>query len=163
MMKTLCYTLLVQVIMWANVSGQEIIGKIVGVHDGDSITLLTAEKQQLKVRLEGIDAPELKQAFGMVSKQALSDLVYDKTVRLRVTGKDRYQRTLGNVFIGRSWVNLAMVEQGLAWHYVKYSKDEKLSAAEARARSARLGVWRDKQPVAPWDWRPKRKTKTGPR
>ena len=55
------------------------------------------------------DAPELKQAFGTVSKQALSDLVYDKTVLLRVTGKDRYQRTLGNVFIGRSWVNLAMV------------------------------------------------------
>jgi endonuclease YncB( thermonuclease family) len=115
-----------------------------------------------EVRLEGIDAPELKQAFGTASKQTLSDFVFGKTVRLQVTGKDRYQRTLGNVFAGQTWINLAMVERGFAWHFVKYSKDEKLRAAEARARAARLGLWRDAKPVAPWDWRPKKKPKAAP-
>lgn len=148
-------TLLALVSLSLIACGQEIMGKIVGVHDGDSITLLTAEKQQIKVRLEGIDAPELRQAFGTASKQALSDLVFDKTVRLQVTGKDRYQRTLGDVFVGQTWINLAMVERGFAWHFVKYNKDARLRTAETKARDACLGLWRNPAPVAPWDWRPK--------
>ena len=133
--------------------GQEITGKVVGVHDGDTITLLTAEKEQVKVRLEGIDAPELKQAFGNASKQSLSDLVFGKLVKLEVSGKDKYRRTLGHVFVEETWVNLAQVKRGFAWHYKKYSKDADLAEAEAKAREARLGLWKDASPLAPWDWR----------
>lgn len=92
-----------------------VTGKVVGVHDGDSLTLLTSENVQIKVRLECIDAPELQQPFGVASKKALSDLVFDKTVRLEETGKDRYKRTLGNIYIGETSVNPSMVEKGMAW------------------------------------------------
>ena len=139
----------------ASVFGQggEIKGKVVGVHDGDTLTLLTSEKVQVKVRLEGIDAPELKQAFGNVSKQSLSDLVFGKLVKLEVAGKDRYKRTLGHVFVGETWVNHAQVEKGFAWHYKKYSKDPRLSEAEKQSREDRRGLWKDAKPVPPWEWR----------
>jgi micrococcal nuclease len=98
----------------------EITGTVVSVHDGDSITVLAAGNVQLKVRLDGIDAPELKQSFSQQSKQALSDLVFGKTVNLLVTGKDRYRRTLAVVMARGLNVNREMVIQGLAWRYEKY-------------------------------------------
>lgn len=139
--------------------GEEIAGRVVGVYDGDTLTILTAEKQQVKVRLEGIDAPEAKQPFGQVSKQSLSEMVFGKVVKVEIAGKDRYRRTLGHVFVGETWVNLVQVKKGFAWHYLKYSKDPELSEAEAKARQARLGLWRDESPVAPWDWRSVAKAK----
>ena len=98
---------------------QSLTGRVVGVHDGDSITVLAPGNDQLKVRLEGIDAPELKQPFSQQSKQALSDLVYGKAVVLRVTGKDRYRRTLAVVMVEGVNANLEMVKLGMAWRFVK--------------------------------------------
>lgn len=133
-----------------------VAGKVVGVHDGDSLTLLTVENFQIKVRLEGIDAPELKQPFGAASKKALSDLVFGKEVRLEETGKDRYRRTLGNIYIGETWVNLSMVEKGMAWFFVRYSKDTALNAAEREARENKVGLWGVNDPIPPWEWRKKK-------
>ena len=153
-LKNHVWAALTVLMLWScSAEGSEISGKVVGVHDGDSITLLTAEKREVKVRLEGIDAPELKQPFGNASKQSLSELVFGKNVRVQVTGMDRYKRTLGHVFIGEVWVNLAQVERGLAWHYKKYSKDETLSESEVRARGELLGLWREGTAVPPWEWR----------
>lgn len=135
---------------------KEMSGKVVGVHDGDSITLLTSGKLEVKVRLEGIDAPELKQAYGNASKKSLSDLVFGQQVRLEVTGKDRYRRILGHVFVGDTWVNLCQVKNGFAWHYKKYNKDPRLSDAELVSRDAGVGLWRDNAPVPPWNWRRKK-------
>lgn len=128
-------------------------GQVVGVHDGDSITLLTADKVQVKVRLEGIDAPELKQPFSTQSKQVLSTMVFAKNVMLHSTGKDRYGRTLATVIVDGVNVNLAMVRLGMAWHFEKYSKDTALRAAQIDARAARRGLWIDPAPVPPWEWR----------
>ena len=139
------------------VHGGEIKGVVVGVHDGDSLTVLTTEKSQIKVRLEGIDAPELNQAFGNASKKALSDLVFGKTVRLVETGRDRYKRTLGNVYVGVIWVNLAVTERGMAWFFAKYSKDDRLRFAEEEARQRKVGLWIEVAPQPPWEWRAKRK------
>jgi endonuclease YncB( thermonuclease family) len=138
---------------------QTITGRVVGVHDGDSITVLASGNEQHKVRLDGIDAPELKQAFSQQSKQTLSDLVFDKSVVLRVIGKDRYKRTLAVVVVNGLNVNLEMVQRGMAWRYEKYSKDAELLAAQEAAKEGRLGLWRDPEPVAPWDWRAKGKNK----
>lgn len=138
-------------------TGQTIKGQVVGVHDGDSITVLAPGKTQLKVRLEGIDAPELKQAFSQQAKQALSDLVFSKKVVLRVTGTDRYRRTLAVVMVGNLDVNREMVLRGFAWHFVKYSKDEALGAAERTAKANRRGLWADPAPVPPWEWRKQKK------
>ena len=128
-------------------------GRVVGVHDGDTITVLTAGNVQLKIMLVEIDAPEIKQPFGQQSKQALSALVFGKDVEIRATGKDRYGRTLARVFVDGADVNLAMVKAGMAWRFDKYSKDRAFLTAQEGAQRARRGLWADAAPVAPWEWR----------
>lgn len=135
-------------------SGSEITGRVVGVHDGDTITVLTADKQSVKVRLFGIDAPESKQPFGSRAKQELSALVFGKDVRVVVANRDRYGRTIGRVFVGQIDVSLAMVRAGMAWWYSDYAKKARdLQAAESDARQAKRGVWSEPEPVAPWLFR----------
>lgn len=128
------------------------------MHDGDSLTVLDGEKVQHKVRLYGIDAPEENQASGERAKQALSRLVFGEKVRVEVHGKDKYGRTLGDVYAGGKLVNLAMVEEGMAWAY-KDTKAAALLTAETDARREKRGLWRDKAPVAPWDFRAEGKAK----
>jgi len=127
-------------------------GKVVGVADGDSIKMLR-DREQVKVRLVEIDAPEKGQAFGNRSKQALEDLVKGQEVRVVERGKDRYQRTLGRVYRGDLDVNAEQVRQGLAWVYRQYSKDATLFPIEAEAKEQKRGLWRDPEPVPPWEWR----------
>lgn len=126
--------------------------QVVGVQDGDTLTAMMAGKP-VKIRLEGIDAPEKRQAFGNAAKDALAALVAGRTVHLAATGKDRYGRTLARVYADGKCVNLAMVRQGMAWHFLRYNKDADLAAAESAARKAKRGLWTDKNAVAPWDWR----------
>jgi endonuclease YncB( thermonuclease family) len=128
-------------------------GKVVSVHDGDTLRVLDAAGTQHKVRLQGIDAPETKQAFGTKARNRLADLTMGKAVTVRVHGRDRYGRTLGTVEAAGQDANRQMVADGLAWHYVEYSKDAGLAAAEREARAAGRGLWADKAPVAPWKWR----------
>jgi endonuclease YncB( thermonuclease family) len=131
----------------------------VGVADGDTITVLGAANQQTRVRLQGIDAPESRQAFGQVSKQNLSGLIFNKPVVIEYEKTDRYGRTLGKVLAGGRDVNLEQVKAGLAWHY-KYYQDEQApddrrlyADAETEARTARQGLWADPAPIPPWDFR----------
>ena len=131
----------------------DIEGRIVGVHDGDTVTVLTADKTQIKMRLEGIDAPELKQAFGARAKQELSTLVFGKEVRVQNKGHDRYKRTIGRILCEGVDVNLEMVKRGMAWRYVKYSKEPALIAAEIEARTTKCGLWSEENPIPPWEWR----------
>ncbi|MBU1235402.1 MAG: thermonuclease family protein [Gammaproteobacteria bacterium] len=140
-------------------SGDNAATHVVGVTDGDTITILDADREQHKVRLAGIDAPEKKQPFGQRSKEHLSDLVFGKDVTL-VCGKiDRYSRDICVVYIGGKDANLAQVEAGLAWWYRKYAKEQTpqqrvdYEAAETRAKAARRGLWADAEPVPPWEWR----------
>lgn len=130
-----------------------ITGRVVGVHDGDTLSLLTDQHKRVKVRLEGIDAPEMSQAFGKNSKQSLSDLAYGKTVKVVVTTTDDYGRKVGQVYIEKLWVNLDQVEKGMAWQYDRYSRDSRIRQAETHARAKRLGLWQDKNPAPPWDYR----------
>lgn len=127
-------------------------GKVVGITDGDTITVLVGT-DPVKVRLNGIDAPEKKQPFGTQSRAKLGELAFGKTVTVHSAGKDRYGRTLGTVLADGQSVNLKMVETGLAWHYAQYSKDAALADAEKAARAARRGLWADPKPVAPWEFR----------
>ena len=132
---------------------EEFSGRVVGVMDGDTITVLVGREQR-RVRLAGVDAPEKGQAFGQRSKQALSQMIFGREVTVVSTGRDRYERTLGIVRLtDGSSVNERLVENGWAWHYMRYSKDRRLSELESRARAARRGLWADPHPVAPWDFR----------
>lgn len=128
------------------------LGKVVGVHDGDTFTLRTTT-DTLKVRLAGIDAPELGQPFGTRSKQALSAFTFGKMVVLDDAAKDKYGRTLGTIMVGGQSANLLLVAQGMAWHYKRYDKSPVMAETEEQARSNRLGLWVDPGPVPPWEWR----------
>lgn len=127
-------------------------GKVVSVTDGDTIKILEGGKE-LKIRLNGIDAPEMSQAYGRKSKDFLSALVAGKTVKVIVRDTDRYGRSVGDVMVGDKSANAELVAAGLAWHYVEYSKDEKLAALEKEARARKLGLWADPDPVPPWEFR----------
>ena len=137
----------------------ELRGKVVSIADGDTITVLDADKKQHKVRLNGIDAPEKKQAFGAKSKARLGELVAGKDVVVEWKEKDTYGRVLGKVLQGPLDVNLQMVKEGLAWHYKKYSKSAELSRVEAEAKAGKKGLWVDTNPVSPWDFRKLEKKK----
>jgi endonuclease YncB( thermonuclease family) len=147
--------MMTQVFVWVVflALGQVITGKVVAIHDGDSITVHT-DDATIKVRLYGIDAPELGQAFSQASRQRLSELCFGKDVTLRVLGFDRYGRMLADVLTNDSTiVNYEMIRSGLAWHFKRYSKSDTLESLERLARAERMGLWRDPEPVPPWDFR----------
>lgn len=136
-----------------------ITGRVVGVADGDTITVLDSTNTQFKVRLAGIDAPEKKQAFGNVSKKSLSDLVFDKKVTVDWKKLDRYGRTVGKVLIDGWDVNLEQIKRGMAWYYKKYQNELVLNDrldylhAQELAENGKAGLWIDHEPIAPWDFR----------
>lgn len=137
----------------------ELRGKVVSIADGDTITVLDQNKKQNKVRLNGIDAPEKKQAFGAKSKARLGELVAGKDVVVEWKEKDKYGRIVGQVHQGPLDVNLQMVKEGMAWHYKKYSKSAELGRAEAEAKAGKKGLWADPNPVPPWEFRKVEKKK----
>lgn len=126
--------------------------EVIGIQDGDTLTLLV-DRKQLKIRLDNIDAPEKKQAFGQYSKQSLSDLCFGKNASYTAQTIDKYGRTVARVTCAGMDVNLAQVERGMAWVYVKYNRDGSLPSVQAAARSRRNGLWADKAPVPPWVFR----------
>lgn len=146
-------------------SADVLSGAVVGVSDGDTITVLDANNVQHKIRLSGIDAPEKKQPFGQVAKTKLAGLVYGKKVSVEWYKLDRYGRTIGVVTADGKDAGLEMLRAGMAWHYKKYQSEQTPSdrviynGAEGVARSSRLGVWSDASPVAPWEWRTWREIK----
>jgi micrococcal nuclease len=131
-------------------------GRVVGVADGDSITVLH-DREQVKVRLVDIDAPEKAQPFGNRSKQALEALVKGREVKVVERGKDRYERTLARIYHGDLDVNAEQVRQGMAWVFRRYSFDTGLYAIEAEAKEQQRGLWRDPNPMPPWEWRKAKK------
>lgn len=135
-------------------SAETILGHVVGIVDGDTITLLTPEKTQIKVRLYGIDAPEKKQAFGSRAKDNLSAIAFCKDAKLVTVNKDQYGRTVAWVYVANVNANEEQVRTGFAWWYSQFAKHEtKLRDLEQEARKAKRGLWADQEPVPPWKWR----------
>lgn len=144
---------------------------VVGVTDGDTLTARcpgTGGYERLKVRLDAIDAPEKRQAFGARAKQALSRLVFAKEVELDCQKTDRYGRAVCSVRVAPASApqgpktldaGLAMLTLGMAWWYRAYAHEQTPQArgqhefAEAEARAKKIGLWRDASPVPPWEWR----------
>lgn len=140
---------------------QSITGKVVGIMDGDTFKLLTADSTLIKVRLANIDCPEKKQPFSAKATEFTSKAVFGKTVTIHVQSKDRYKRYIANViYDGSLSLCEELIKNGLAWHYVRYSKDKTLQAMEDKARKSKIGLWKDPHPMAPWEWRENRKNKT---
>lgn len=131
----------------------EVLARVVSVHDGDTLTVLV-DRQQVKVRLKDIDAPELGQPFGRSARQSLSDLCFGRIAAIEIGGRDRYRRAIGQVSCGGTDANAEQVRRGYAWTYARFARrDSPLFAVEHEARTARRGLWTDPSPIAPWDWR----------
>jgi endonuclease YncB( thermonuclease family) len=141
-----------------------LVGHVVAVSDGDTITVLDGTKQRHVIRLMGIDAPEKAQAFGQKAKQSLSDLVFDRDVSVTWFKKDRYVRTVGQVYVNDTDVCLEQIKRGFAWHYKQYEREQSVedrsryADAEMEARIARIGLWADEQPTEPSKFRRKSQT-----
>lgn len=133
-------------------------GKVVGIADGDTITILEGNTTH-KIRLMGIDAPEKKQAYGNKSKEYLAQAIAGQHVTVDYNKRDRYQRIIGKVIYQGQDMNLRQVQLGMAWHYKQYEREQevedrsKYAQAEYLAQRDKLGLWSDKAPVAPWEWR----------
>ena len=142
---------------------EELIGKVIKVSDGDTITVLDSNNQKHKIRLKGIDAPESQQVYGDISTQSLSELVYDKEVLVTWDKKDKYYRILGKVIVDGNDANYEQLTKGLAWYYKQYEKDlsdedkKRYSEAEEWARNYTEGLWADSNSIPPWEFRRKRK------
>ena len=133
---------------WADTTGL-----VVSVHDGDTLTVLVS-KQQVKVRLAEIDAPELRQPFGNRSKQSLADLCFQERAKVELIAKDRYGRSVGKVECRTVDASAHQVATGMAWVYDRYSKpDSPLYPLQNEAKAARRGLWADTEPLPPWEWR----------
>ena len=143
--------------------GSLIEGRVVGIADGDTVTVLDADKTQYRIRLAGIDAPERGQPGAQRSKESLSALVYDQPVRVESVNRDRFDRIVGKVWIASTDspcrgkpdcpmtldAGLTQITMGRAWWFRKYADEQ-----EARAKKA--GLWRDGTAVPPWEWRQQR-------
>lgn len=140
-------------------------GKVINVHDGDTVTVIDVNNKKFPIRLQGIDAPELKQEFGSASQQNLSRLVLGKQVAIYWSKVDKYRRTVGTIMLAGQDMNIEQVKAGLAWHFKKYEDEQEprdrltYAAAEQQARAAKLGLWQEPDPTAPGDWRQGVKTK----
>lgn len=140
-------------------SASVLAGRVVGVPDGDTITVLDNKNVQNKIRLSGIDAPESCQDFGRVAKKRMSDLVFGKNVTVFHDKVDRYGRIVGKVIVDGRDANLTMIEDGLAWHFKRYQNEQSqedrviYSEAEESARQDNKGLWLQPNAIAPWDFR----------
>ena len=147
-----------------------IYGRVIGVSDGDTISVLDDQRQVHKIRLAGIDAPEKAQPFGQRSKAGMSATVFNREVEVIGSKRDRYGRIVAKVLVAETEcaaadcpksrdAGLLQVQAGLAWWYRAYAREQRpedrvrYEAAETGARQQRMGLWQDKDPTPPWDWR----------
>lgn len=156
----LCRTFVAALALWgASALADTIEGKVVGITDGDTLTVLDGEHRQHHVRLMGIDAPEKRQAFGTRSREHLAGLAFHRDVVVEFTKHDRYGRVVGKVVVSGQNIGLAQIQAGFAWHYRQYAREQlpadraAYAEAEASARLAGRGLWADEHPQAPWEFR----------
>jgi len=153
MKRIILYTITFWMLLSPNAQAESFTGKLVKVLDGDTVEVLHDGKAE-RIRLAQIDCPEKGQPFGQAAKQYVLDIAALKIVTVQVETVDRYGRTVGEILLpDGSNLNKRIVGAGYAWQYKKYSKDPAYAELEAEARDARLGLWQDKEPEPPWEWR----------
>jgi len=135
-------------------SGQKISGKVIKIIDGDTYDLLTDDKKTIRVRMEGIDAPEKGMPYYKASKKHLGSLCMNQRIEVVSTGEDKYGRTLAFSYLSDgAELGHLMIEAGMAWHFKKYNDDEDLAALEIEARKNKTGLWAENCPIPPWEVR----------
>ena len=133
-----------------------ISGKVVSVTDGDTITVLDSSNTQHKIRIYGVDCPESHQDYGQKAKQFTSDLVFGKTVEIKIMDTDRYGRTVGIVNIDSKSLNAELITNGMAWFYGQYCKESfcpQWNQYQEEAKNRKIGLWSMQNPIPPWEFR----------
>lgn len=131
-------------------------GTVYKITDGDTFKLTSDETTFEIIRLYGIDCPEDDQAYGESAADFLSGLIMDQTVEVTQMDIDLYNRVVGMVIVNGTNVNRAMIEAGYAWVYSTYCKEsfcDEWKDLQNQAKKERTGLWKDKNPLAPWDVR----------
>lgn len=153
----LIFLLLTSILTFAQTGN--VTAKVVGVVDGDTVTIVLPSGSQQQVRLQGIDAPETSQPFGVGARAYLSSLILGKTIRLEWSKRDSYGRIVGKILLNGRDIGLEMIQAGLAWHYKQYESEQSIAdrqlyaATETEARTSVHGLWQETTPIAPWDFR----------
>lgn len=143
--------------VWA--AADSFLGRVIRVADGDTITVLAPDGRQRKIRLNGIDSPEIGQEFGQASKRHLTKLILDRNVTVSGRKVDRYGRLVAKITIGDRDINLEQLRAGMAWYFRKYAGDVAIEdqqvyeKAESDARTERRGLWEQLNPSPPWEYR----------
>jgi endonuclease YncB( thermonuclease family) len=133
--------------------GDVVVGRVVSIADGDTLTVLDETNSQHRIRLYGIDAPEKAQPFGQQSKRNLASKVFGATVHVEIVDIDRYGREVGRIYLGGRFINLEQVREGCAWRYTEFDRHREFEAAEADARRHHRGLWGAPHPTPPWEFR----------
>lgn len=129
-------------------------GKVIGIKDGDTVVVLDSLNLQTTLRLAEVDCPEKSQPFGTKAKQFTSDQIYRKQIKYVVTDIDRYGRSIAMIYYDDDkYLSAELIKKGLAWHYKRYSISEELANFENSARLQKVGLWFEKKPIEPWEWR----------
>jgi endonuclease YncB( thermonuclease family) len=136
-----------------------LIGKVIGIKDGDTVEVIDHLNKTTILRLAEVDCPEKKQPFGTRAKQFTSDAIYLKTVNCIVTNKDRYGRSIAKVYYKNKYLSAEIIKNGMGWHYRKYSTSQELARFEQQARTKKIGLWIDPNPIYPSEWRKAKKRK----
>lgn len=157
------YTFLIVFLLSLPVNADQLLkGRVVGVSDGDTITVIQANKKQVKIRVYGIDTPEMSQDFGKRAKKFTSGMVYRKNITAIPMDMDKYGRTVALVYVDGKCLNEMLIENGYAWVYTKYCKDDSCKLwklKEQVARNNNMGLWADSNPIPPWDYRKSNRNK----
>lgn len=136
----------------------ELVGKVIKVSDGDTVTILTEDKVSHRIRLNDIDAPEKKQPFGNKSRDNLASYIAGEIITVKYKSKDKYGRILGTIYFENLDINLQQIKNGYAWVYKQYSENQTYYQEEQKAKDLKKGLWIAKEPLAPWEYRKKRKS-----
>lgn len=159
-------TLLLQSISAAQI--RSFYGRVVGVSDGDTLTVIDREYREHKIRLIGIDAPEAGQDFGQASRKNLAGMVFGREVLVLKMATDKYDRALAKVIVDETDVNSQQVRDGMAWFYRAFERDippperQLLDNLERDARAERRGLWQYRNPTPPWEFRERKRGENAP-
>jgi micrococcal nuclease len=152
-MKKIITTVLLFLSIFTLHSQTLLVGKVIGIKDGDTVEVIDNLNKTTVLRLAEVDCPEKKQPFGTRAKQFTSNAIYLKTVKYIVTNKDRYGRSIAKVYYKGKYLSAEIIKNGMGWQYKKYSTSQELAQFEQKARSKKIGLWTDPNPVYPSEWR----------
>ncbi len=155
----LVLNLVVLIFVLSCTSHEELEGHVVKVIDGDTFDMMVGTTK-IRVRLFGIDSPERGQPYNRKAKEFLDGLIADKDVQVIVHNKDRYGRTVGEVYVtDNTFVNGELVKAGFAWHFTRYSDDPELARLQEEAKRTKAGLWQEENPITPWEFRRRKSNK----